>query len=104
MRVDSRGNRGNTPGCSPAPLRGEQPLGQPDDLRHHTLRHGDWKDAEASWRMWLLAAGLQPDRLSVTHMTKKMLPLIPVWLDGYFKKSLGWLLIAEFTKSSGSAR
>ena len=31
---------------------------QPDDLRHHTLLHIDWKDAEASWRMWLLAAGL----------------------------------------------
>ena len=48
----------NTPVCSPALLSGEHPLCKPDDLRHHTLLHIDWKDAEASWRMWLLAAGL----------------------------------------------
>lgn len=39
-------------------LNGEHPLKKPGDLRHHTLLHVDWKDAEASWRMWLLAAGL----------------------------------------------
>ncbi|MCR9215442.1 MAG: transcriptional regulator GcvA [Proteobacteria bacterium] len=48
----------NTPVCSPLLLEGEHPLTTPDDLRHHTLLHIDWKDAEASWRMWLLAAGL----------------------------------------------
>lgn len=35
-------------------------MGQPDDLRYHTLLHVEWKEAEASWRMWLLAAGLRP--------------------------------------------
>jgi len=48
----------NTPVCSPTLLRGARPLRQPEDLRHQTLLHIDWKDAEASWRMWLLAAGL----------------------------------------------
>ena len=32
---------------------------QPDDLHHHTLLYIDWKDAEASWRLWLLASGLR---------------------------------------------
>ena len=58
VRVDRLFGQVNTPVCSPALLSGEHPLGQPDDLRHHTLLHIDWKDAEASWRMWLLAAGL----------------------------------------------
>ncbi len=39
-------------------LSGEHPLRQPDDLRLQALLHIDWKGAEASWRMWLLAAGL----------------------------------------------
>ncbi|MEM7058251.1 MAG: transcriptional regulator GcvA [Pseudomonadota bacterium] len=47
----------NTPVCSPA-LLAQTPLQQPADLRNHTLLHIDWKDAEASWRMWLRAAGL----------------------------------------------
>jgi len=58
VQVDCLFSQLNTPVCSPALLNGEHPLGQPDDLRHHTLLHIDWKDAEASWRMWLLAAGL----------------------------------------------
>ena len=41
---------------------------KPDDLRHHTLLHIQWKmetDAAPNWRMWLKAAGLHevdPDR------------------------------------------
>ena len=58
VRVDRLFGQANTPVCSPALLDGEHPLRRPDDLRHHTLLHVDWKDAEASWRMWLLAAGL----------------------------------------------
>ena len=58
VQVDRLFGQVNTPVCSPALLKGEHPLSQPDDLRHHTLLHIDWKDAEASWRMWLLAAGL----------------------------------------------
>lgn len=48
----------NTPVCSPDLLEGEKPVRQASDLAHHTLLHIDWKDAEASWQMWLLAAGL----------------------------------------------
>lgn len=58
VRVDRLFGQTNTPVCSPQLLAGEHPLRRPDDLRHHTLLHIDWKDAEASWRMWLLAADL----------------------------------------------
>lgn len=58
VRVDRLFGHLNTPVCSPALLSGEHPLRRPEDLRHHTLLHIDWNNAEASWRMWLLAAGL----------------------------------------------
>ncbi len=58
VRVDWLFNRVNTPVCSPALLEGAHPLRAPQDLRHHSLLHVEWKEAEASWRMWLLAAGL----------------------------------------------
>ncbi|MEM8818474.1 MAG: transcriptional regulator GcvA [Pseudomonadota bacterium] len=58
VRVDRLFGQVNTPVCSPSLLKGPTPLRQPADLSHHTLLHIDWKDAEASWRMWLLAAGL----------------------------------------------
>ena len=50
------------PVCSPALLKGEQPLLQPADLRHHTLLHAQWRMQHAfapNWRMWLLATGLK---------------------------------------------
>ncbi len=56
------------PVCSPRLLEGEHPLRTPEDLRHHTLLHIQWKmesDAAPNWRMWLKAAGLEdidPDR------------------------------------------
>lgn len=59
VQVDLLFNQRNTPVCSPALLEGDFPLREPDDLRHHTLLHVDWKDADASWRMWLLAAGVE---------------------------------------------
>lgn len=49
------------PVCSPRLLEGEHPLRKPDDLRHHTLLHVQWKmesSAAPNWRMWLRAAGL----------------------------------------------
>jgi len=58
VRIDRLFSPMNTPVCSPKLLAGNVPLTQPADLRHHTLLHIDWKDDEASWRMWLLAAGL----------------------------------------------
>ncbi len=50
------------PVCSPGLLDGTNPLRRPSDLEHHTLLHDDMRE---SWRMWLLAAGvegLDPER------------------------------------------
>jgi len=43
------------PVCSPALLRGDNPLRSPADLQHHTLLHDDMRE---DWRMWLMAAGV----------------------------------------------
>lgn len=50
------------PVCSPALVAGDPPLRNPADLCHHTLLHVQWKmedEAAPSWRMWLLAAGVE---------------------------------------------
>ncbi len=44
------------PVCSPALLQAEQPLREPDDLRHHTLIHDD---ASVDWATWLKGVGAQ---------------------------------------------
>lgn len=46
-----------TPVCSPDLLEQESTLRSPSDLKNHTLLHVEWKEAEGSWRTWLLAAG-----------------------------------------------
>jgi 2-polyprenyl-3-methyl-5-hydroxy-6-metoxy-1,4-benzoquinol methylase len=40
-------------------------------------------------------APLRVERISKTHMSGRMLPLIPRWLDEWAKRRWGWLLIAE---------
>lgn len=56
------------PVCSPALLARDAPLETPDDLRHHTLLHAEWRMQRASganWRIWLKAAhvdGVDPER------------------------------------------
>ena len=50
------------PVCSPVLLKGKYPLKKPEDLRHHTLLHVEWKmenEAAPNWRMWLRAAGVE---------------------------------------------
>ncbi len=50
------------PVCSPRLLEQDAPLARPDDLRHHTLLHVQWRTedvAAPSWRMWLRAAGVE---------------------------------------------
>lgn len=50
------------PVCSPALLEGPHPLCCPEDLRHHTLLHVQWKmqsELQPNWQMWLKAAGIQ---------------------------------------------
>ncbi len=46
-----------TPVCSPEILKRGPALRTPSDLKKHTLLHVEWKEAEGSWRTWLLAAG-----------------------------------------------
>ncbi|MEM1236442.1 MAG: transcriptional regulator GcvA [Pseudomonadota bacterium] len=46
-----------TPVCSPDLLASGPALTSPADLANHTLLHVEWKEAEGSWRTWLLAAG-----------------------------------------------
>ena len=95
VRVDWLFSQVNTPVCSPALLSGEHPLHQPDDLRHHTLLHVDWKDAEASWRMWLLAAGLHDiDPTRGPRFTVESMALQAA-LDGHGVALIGDVLVAD---------
>lgn len=58
------------PVCSPALRKGEHPLREPADLKHHTLLHDDSVYTESSdpdWAMWLRHAGVEgvdPRRLA----------------------------------------
>jgi len=95
VRVDYLFSQVNTPVCSPALLNGEHPLNQPDDLRHHTLLHVDWKDAEASWRMWLLAAGLHDiDPTRGPRFTMENMA-VQAALDGHGVALIGDILVAD---------
>jgi LysR family glycine cleavage system transcriptional activator len=95
VRVDYLFNQVNTPVCSPALLSGEHSLGQPDDLRHHTLLHVEWKDAEASWRMWLLAAGLHDiDPTRGPRFTEENMAVQSA-LDGHGVALIGDILVAD---------
>lgn len=58
VRVDTLFRQANTPVCAPCLLNGDLSLQKPDDLINHTLLHVDWRDSEASWPMWLQAAGV----------------------------------------------
>ena len=95
VRLDCLFSPVNTPVCSPALLSGEHPFRQPDDLRHHTLLHVDWKDAEASWRMWLLASGLHDidptrgPRFTIENMA------VQAALDGHGVALIGDILVAD---------
>lgn len=104
VRFDHLFNQANTPVCSPALLQGEHPLRQPDDLRHHTLLHVDWKDAEASWRMWLLAAGMhdiEPTR--GPHFTMESMA-VQAALDGHGVALVGDMLVADHLASGRLVR
>ncbi len=95
VQVEYLFNQFNTPVCSPALLGGEHPLRRPDDLRHHTLLHVDWKDAEASWRMWLLAAGLHDiDPSRGPHFTQEDMA-VQAALNGQGVALIGDMLVAD---------
>jgi LysR family glycine cleavage system transcriptional activator len=55
LKVDRIMTEDITPVCSPKLLEGPKRLERPADLRHVTLLHEDMRE---SWRMWLLAAGV----------------------------------------------
>ena len=76
-------------------VNGDPPLRKPEDLRHHTLLHVDWKDAEASWRMWLLAAGL--DDIDPTRGPRFTMESMAVQaaLDGQGVALVGDMLVAD---------
>ncbi len=64
------------PMCHPRLLKGPPPLAKPDDLRHHTLLHGDARVADrtrSAWARWLKRAGItdvDPRRgLQLDHST-----------------------------------
>ena len=95
VRADWLFGQVNTPVCSPALLRGKHPLRKPSDLRHHTLLHVDWKDAEASWRMWLLAAGLPDiDPTRGPHFTMENMA-VQAARDGQGVALIGDILVAD---------
>ena len=95
LRVDWLFGQVNTPVCSPALLSGEHPLHEPDDLRLHTLLHIDWKDAEASWRMWLLAAGLHDiDPARGPRFTMENMA-VQAAIDGHGVALVGDMLVAD---------
>jgi len=95
VRVDYLFNQLNTPVCSPTLLNGEHPLQRPDDLRRHTLLHIDWKDTEASWRMWLLAAGVHDiDPTRGPHFSQEDMA-VQAALDGQGVALIGDMLVAD---------
>ncbi|MEM1046270.1 MAG: transcriptional regulator GcvA [Pseudomonadota bacterium] len=104
VQVDRLFSQVNTPVCSPALLSGEPPLRQPSDLRHHTLLHVDWKDAEASWRMWLLAAGhsdIDPTR-GPRYTMESM--AVQAALDGHGVALVGDMLVADHLEAGRLVR
>ncbi|MDJ0955391.1 MAG: transcriptional regulator GcvA [Arenicellales bacterium] len=56
LRVDRLMTEDVFPVCSPELLKGDQPLQQPQDLKHHVLMHDD---EHGEWGTWLLSAGVK---------------------------------------------
>ena len=95
VQVDFLFDQLNTPVCSPVLLEGENALMRPEDLRHHTLLHIVWKDADASWRMWLMAAGLHGmDPTRGPHFTQESMA-VQAALDGQGVALVGDRLVAD---------
>ncbi len=104
VQVDRLFGQVNTPVCSPTLLSGEPPLRQPADLRHHTLLHVDWKDTDASWRMWLLAAGLSDiDPTRGPRYTMESMA-VQAALDGHGVALVGDMLVADHLESGRLVR
>ena len=96
VTVDFLFNQRNTPVCSPTLVRDpETPLRNPEDLQHHTLLHVDWSSADASWRMWLAAAGVTGvDPARGPHFMQEDMA-VQAALDGQGVALIGDRLVAE---------
>ena len=95
VRVDKLFRQVNQPVCSPLLLSGKHPLTQPEDLRHHTLIHIVWKETEASWRMWLLAAGLRDiDPTPGPHFSMENMA-VQAAIDGHGVALVDDILVAD---------
>jgi len=100
VQSDKLFDQNNMPVCSPALLRqNPNPLRKPRDLKHHTLLHIDWKNEEASWRMWLTAAGLDDvDPARGPYFTMESMA-VQAALDGNGVALVGDILVADHIAS-----
>jgi len=89
----------NTPVCSPELVMGKNPLKKPEDLWQHTLLHIDWKNTDASWRMWLLAAGLNDiDASRGPRFTMESMA-VQAAIDGQGVALIGDIMVADHLAS-----
>jgi len=93
-----------TPVCSPE-LQSKNPaLQKPSDLKNHTLLHVEWKEAEGSWRTWLLAAGAADvDPLRGPRFTKEEMA-VRAALDGEGVALIGDRMAADHLASGRLVR
>lgn len=92
-------NQVNTPVCNPSLTKGPNALRTPEDLQNHTLLHVDWKGTDASWRMWLLAAGqsqINPAR--GPHFTQESMA-VQAAIDGHGVALIGNRVIEDHLAS-----
>jgi SAM-dependent methyltransferase len=55
--------------------------------------------SSGEFRRLLRGKGLAVTAIHKTHMAKRMVPMVPLWLDNLLKRHWGWLLVAEIAKS-----
>lgn len=88
-----------TPVCSPDLLSRGSALRVPEDLAKHTLLHVEWKEAEGSWRTWLLAAGAKKvDPFKGPRFTKEEMA-VRAALDGEGVALIGDRMAADHLES-----
>lgn len=93
-----------TPVCSPGVLAQGPALRSPGDLEGHTLLHVEWKEAEGSWRTWLLAAGASDvDPFKGPRFTKEEMA-VRAALDGEGVALIGDRMAADHLASGRLVR
>ena len=95
LRVDHLFDQRNTPVCSPRLLQ-TAALTTPQDLRHHSLLHVEWADTDASWRMWLHAAGVTGIDATKGPRFSQESMAVEAALDGQGVALLGDRLVADY--------